>query len=104
MATTQKVTAVLRKAGVTFSKFHRSGMVRGWGTTSRGYSTSRSYDDKELIIVEYELGSDSSRRLNQAERLQRSAEAIGKVVDTLRNAGLTVEQKSSDWKHWLEVR
>ena len=37
----QKAGATLRAAGFEGAKFHRSGMVRGWGTWSSGFKVRR---------------------------------------------------------------
>ena len=46
--TRQKVQAVLRKAGFTRSEWERSGMIRWWGSWSRGYHVP-TYTDEILV-------------------------------------------------------
>jgi hypothetical protein len=51
---TAKVRAVLKKAGLIAAKYHRSGMVKGWGDWSPGYKVE--YDDYGRVTVRYQPG------------------------------------------------
>lgn len=98
MATTQKVVAVLRKAGGEISKYHRSGMIRGWGESTRGYEVRR-YGDGPVRVTHTE--GSTGRRTETPER--RDA-ALSKAAEALRAAGLDVAEAGTEFTRWLEVR
>jgi hypothetical protein len=78
--TTQKVTGILRKAGCSFSQYHASKMVRGWGNFSDGYKVSQAGN---VVRVDYH-GGPAMERLEAATRI-------------LRAAGLDVEPQHGMW-------
>lgn len=84
MATTQKVVAVLRKAGLPIAKYEASHMIRGWGDWTPGYQV-RKYGD--AIRVNHDKPS-----------------ALQKAHDALRAAGLTIIETGTEFARWLEVR
>src|SRR5688572_17811563 len=85
MATTQKVTAVLRKAGGTFAQEHKSGMIRGWSDWSEGYKVRKHSAGK--VRVSYEVGWQRSGPTT----VQHSAKKLDEARDALLGAGLRVE-------------
>lgn len=76
--TTQKVCAVLRKAGIPVAVWNRSGMVRGWGSWSSGVRAQ--YDDFGRIGIGYELNHWSKATTHDVEkRLDQAVEAMAKA-------------------------
>lgn len=89
MITTQKVVAVLRKAGLTISKFG--------GTITRGYRTQLMGD---FVRVEYTDGSYGN------DTPEQWGAALEKARAALLAAGLTVQTFPSRAEYhdgWLEV-
>lgn len=80
--TTQKVHALLRKAGQSISKWHRSGQIRGWGHWSSGAAVE--YDDFGVIHVNHVMGNWG--KMTDAQIADR-AQAYAKP---LQEAGITV--------------
>lgn len=93
MITTQKVIGVLRKAGAPISTYARSGSIRGWGTSSRGY---RVHKRTEYIHVRFDSGTYNAN--------EDDTKMIAKAATILRAAGLLVEERTTDYSKWLEVR
>lgn len=73
----QKLYATLRKAGYSAAKFHRSGMVRGWGNWSSGVHVVPVNLQGIGWKVEYNFGS--SRRASDADR-KTTLQAIQRVL------------------------
>jgi hypothetical protein len=88
MITTQKVVAILRKAGCQFSKYEASGMVRGWGSSSEGYEVRKWGEGR--IRIDYRHGSYARNTSEEVtkQRLVKVAEILSAVGLDVRNEGL----------------
>lgn len=83
MATTQKVVAVLRKAGLPIAKYEASRTIRGWGEWTPGCRV---------------------RKVGNVIRVDLARAAHESVArDALRAAGLTVDERGTVYAKWLEV-
>lgn len=95
----QKVGAVLRKAGFERSLWLKSGRIKGWGSSTAGYSVKLHWDLSIKVTYyggAWERGSDAEREAKHAEKLQALATAL--VA-----AGLSVERHQSGVM-WSELR
>ena len=86
MITRQKVSAVLRKAGLTVAKYNRSGMVRGWGDWSEGYRVSYNAHDN-ILFVRHEQSYIRSTERTQVYKLGKLAQ----YKEILQAAGIKSE-------------
>ena len=74
--TRQKLYATLRKAGYAAAKFHRSGMVRGWGEWASGVQVELDPGSCGDWRVSYSFGA---RRETETERIVK-LQAVQKVL------------------------
>ncbi len=79
------VTHVLKKAGIDKSEFHRSGMVRGWGSSTQGFRISAEYGEKQV------------QKRSRPRRGQDAQWYSGTVADTSKVLAMTVEWVFGDW-------
>ena len=73
----QKLYAILRKAGFRAAKYNRSQMIKGWGNWSSGVQVVK--DDRDRWEVSYNFGSsprDSIEPSRRAARLQEVQQAL----------------------------
>jgi hypothetical protein len=86
--TTQRVVAILRKAGHSIGKWLASGQIRGWGDYSAGALVK--WDDFGRIHVHHVVGHWS--KLNPAQLDQKT----GEYAATLTAAGIPVARIGPD--------
>ena len=70
MVTRQKISAILRKAGLTAAKYNKSGMVRGWGDWREGYKVHSNNG----IWISHEQSRIRSSPRTQTYKLEKLAQ------------------------------
>lgn len=85
---TQKIVAVLRKAGLDIATYSRSQMVRGWTSLSTSGYRVRKYEDGIRISFETERALNFERTMARLVEAQKAIGAAGFASFVYKNGGL----------------
>jgi hypothetical protein len=88
---TQKIVAVLRKAGMPIARYHTSSMVRGWSSLSQSGYRVRKLTDL-IIRISYDTRGNFSESATAAK--------LNAAKDVLSAAGISSEVNGT----FLEVK